>query len=105
MHQASLEELSFRNLDPSLAIGFYFRSRDEFGSFCHQRKLYEERMMARNSNKGTESKESGHTFSQRTPYAPLFTIQYAAADLEYYGNGQSDSEMMNSDIEDEYVFV
>jgi hypothetical protein len=39
-----------------------------------------------------------------SPYAPLFTVQYAAADLEYYGNGQSDSEM-NSDIEDEYVFV
>jgi hypothetical protein len=100
MHQSSLEELSFRNLDPSLAIGFYFRTRDEFGSFCHQRKLYEEGMVARNKDK-----DISHSFSQGTPYAPLFTIQYAAADLEYYGNGQSDSEMMNSDIEDEYVFV
>jgi hypothetical protein len=94
MHQSSLEPLSFRNLDPSLAIGFYFRTRDEFGAFCHQRRLHEESMMSRKRSKDDDS----------TPYAPLFTVQYAAADLEYYGNGQSDSEM-NSDIEDEYVFV
>lgn len=98
MHQSSLEELPFRNLDPSLAIGFYFRNRDEFGSFCQQRRLYEERMMSR-------KRESKDDMSyQSTPYAPLFTVQYAAADLEYYGQGQSDSEL-NSDIEDEYVFV
>ena len=105
MHQSTLEELSFRNLDPSLAIGFYFRSRDEFGSFCHQRKLYEEKMMARNKGNHCKDGNLNSSASLETPYAPLFTIQYAPADLEYYGNGQSDSEMMNSDIEDEYVFV
>lgn len=99
MHQSRLEELPFRSLDPSLAIGFYFRNRDEFGLFCQQRRVYEDKMMSRKH----ESKDDLSS-SSTTPYSPLFTVQYAAADLEYYGNGHSDSEL-NSDLEDEYVFV
>lgn len=94
MHQSSLEELSFSQLDPSLAIGFYFRNRDEFGSFCNERRGYNERMAARASQ--DTSKTHRHT--------PLFTVQYAAADLEYFGGGQSEGEE-GSDLEDEYVFV
>lgn len=95
MHQSKLEELSFTQLDPSLAIGFYFRNRDEFGSFCSERKSYDEKMMKKiNQEDGTKS----------IGYTPLFTVQYAAADLEYFGSGQSDGEE-GTDLEDEYVFV
>lgn len=94
MHQSVLEELPFTHLDPSLAIGFYFRNRDEFGSFCSERRGYNEKMASRVSQDG--SKSILHT--------PLFTVQYAPADLEYFGGVQSDGEEA-SDLEDEYVFV
>lgn len=38
VHVSAFEELDVAQLDPSLALGFYFRSREEFSSFCDQMK-------------------------------------------------------------------
>lgn len=89
MHQSSLQEMSFNQLDPSLAIAFYFRNRTAFNSFCEDTR-------AANESKSLSG------------VSPIFSVQYAPADMEYLGGdmwaGGSDNEG-NSDIEDEYVFV
>lgn len=41
-HCASPSKLAFSKLDPSIAIGFYCKSRDEFNEFCDFiKKVYE----------------------------------------------------------------
>ena len=89
MHQ-ELDELAFSQLDPSLALGFYFRTRDEFLTFCNDTTTSNEQKAA-----------AGIT--------PLFSVQYSPPDTEFLGrdmfSGGSDNEEGEGEPEDEYVFV
>ena len=89
MHQ-ELEELAFSQLDPSLALGFYFRNREEFLTFCDD-------ITASNEQKAA----AGIT--------PLFSVQYSPPDTEFLGGdmfcGGSDNEEGEDEPEDEYVLV
>ncbi|CAE7578876.1 unnamed protein product, partial [Symbiodinium microadriaticum] len=89
MHQ-ELDELVFSQLDPSLALGFYFRNREEFLAFCNDITASNEQKVA-----------AGIT--------PLFSIQYSPPDTEFLKgdmfSGGSDDEDGERDPEDEYVFV
>jgi hypothetical protein len=90
MHQ-ELEELPFTQLDPSLALGFYFRIREEFTAFCNDIKATNEQ-------------------KQSAGITPLFSVQYAPPDTEFLGGdmfsgGSDDEDGENGDPEDEYVFV
>lgn len=88
MHQ-ELEELPFAQLDPSLALGFYFRNREEFSAFCNDIKVTNEQ-------------------KQAAGIVPLFSVQYAPPNTDFLGEdmfGGSDNEGGQSDPEDEYVFI
>lgn len=42
IHVENLQEMDFSQLDPSVAIAFYFRDRDEFDSFCKDKAEHTE---------------------------------------------------------------
>ena len=87
----NLTEMSINKLDPSLAIGFYFRDRQEFDAFC------ESVACGGRSPKGEES-------------APLFNMQhvratYAAGNFDDMDGDGSEFDKTEDDLDDEYVLV
>lgn len=42
IHIENLQEMEFTDLDPSIAVAFYFREREEFESFCRDKEEHEE---------------------------------------------------------------
>ena len=90
IHSERIDEVDFKSLDPSLTLGYYFRTRDEFDGFCTDLKLVNQEKVARKER-------------------PLFTIDFAPPpglpygcddDLDLSLNGDT-----NDDDDDEYVFI
>ena len=87
-----LEETPFSDLDPSLSIGFYFKTRNQFSDFC------------------TFYGNSGNLNNQTAKYA-LFSIERYPPDMMYCDNNInkdfdiSDEENNEKDIEEEYIFL
>lgn len=108
VHVDDLDSLDSSRLDPSLALAFYFRDREEFQRFC------EETRAAETERKKTNAKT----------VSPLYTVQHAPPqydDIAMFDDGQrgededEDDESLSvgagapknseGDSDDEYVLV
>lgn len=90
VHVTDFDTLDFARLDPSVALGFYFRDRGDFQHFCDEAKA-----------KAARKRAAG--------IAPLFDVEYAppsyvAAPDWAVDEGDSLGDL-NDDGDDEYVLV
>jgi len=92
IHSERIDEVDFKYLDPSLTLGYYFRTRDEFHAFCTDLQLANQEKVARNER-------------------PLFTIDFApppelsGGGIPYGYDDDLDLNGENNDDDDEYVFI
>mmetsp|Transcript_39761 Transcript_39761/g.40527 ORF Transcript_39761/g.40527 Transcript_39761/m.40527 type:complete len:88 (+) Transcript_39761:51-314(+) len=87
MHVSEFQCLDVTMLDPSVALAFYFRDREEFEAFCESTRVSVE-----------QKKQAGRRY--------LFSVQHSKPSYENAGDGdwgQSDGEGSGDD--DEYVFL
>jgi len=94
-----LVRLPFSQLDPSLAVGLYFRDRDEFEVFCEQTRTRAQRaqqdyQLARSQGRPASA-----------PPPPLFVVQHSAPAADALNTSDSEDERGSSDVEDDYVLV
>jgi hypothetical protein len=95
----NLEETPFSDLDPSLSIGFYFKTRSEFTDFC---TFYGNSLNLNNLTSKSKVKNKRYA---------LFSIEQYPPDMKYCDNNVnkdfdiSDEENNEKDIEEEYIFL
>lgn len=92
IHSERIDEIDYRSLDPSLTLGYYFRNREEFDSFCVDMQLINKEKLAKKIR-------------------PLFTIDFAPPVNSPRTYGYEDEEDFDTthkdaeDEDDEYVFI
>lgn len=91
-------ELAIEQLDPSIALGFYFRTKLEFEAFCNEKNKNPKRSGEISDNAGTSS---SHAFSFPTPSSTttsvsdstpsvLYNIEYAEPSYDFSMYEQED---------------
>lgn len=75
VHVDEFEELDASQLDPSLALAFYFRDRDEFEEFCAETKANVEAIRSERAAAMAMASASGGVHVSRSA---LYTVEYAA---------------------------
>lgn len=88
LHSERIDEVDFKSLDPSLTLGYYFRTRDEFDQFYADLHMVNQSKLARKER-------------------PLFTIDIAPPPrpgLVYDDNNDDEDKSVSKD-DDEYVFI
>lgn len=94
IHTERIDEVDFRSLDPSLTLGYYFRNRYEFTTFCTHLQEVNKDKIARKVR-------------------PLFTVENSppvgrmVTGFGYDDDLDSDPEVgrNSDDDDDEYVFI
>jgi len=98
LHTEDLRETRFEDMDPSLAIAYFFRDRDDFAAFCLQH--------TRSSPSGGRgAAASGATGEARR--VSLFSVENSPPSMAGMADDDDtdDDGRAEGDIEDEYVFI
>ena len=107
--------LGLDQLDPSMALGLFFRDRREFESFCDETRQRQQPQPPRNNLFLPEAKQGRSAGPSAVPYSPLFVVQHsppsAAAPLLYCSGSEDDAlsprQAAGEEVRDdeEYVFL